>query len=85
MTYAQELKRWRREYWLRLMREHGGNIIAMAKASGSNRTSVHKRVVELGLRNAVTGCDRKYVGVRRGRRYVAQLRLPMDYPLLCEE
>jgi hypothetical protein len=86
MTYNEEYKRFRLEYWKRMVEEHQGNVISMAKASGVNRTAVHKMVVKLGLKRVErSSSDKKFIGGKgKTRIYVTQFRLPMDYPLLCE-
>ena len=86
MTYDQELKQFKLEYWKRKMAECNGNIIAMAKASGCHRSYVHGLVVEFGLKSATYASSEKlhffYKG--RNRYYGSQLRLPMKYPLRYE-
>jgi hypothetical protein len=49
-TFKDEKRRFRLHYWKRLLRECKGNVSAMARASGANRTAIHKILVATGLR-----------------------------------
>jgi len=86
MLYDEAYKNFRVQYWKDLLKEHDGCVIAMAKASGVHRSSVHKIVVELGFKQGKFGSgDIRYTHFRgKWQRFGRQLRLPMLYPLPWE-
>lgn len=49
MVYREAFRAFRLEYWKALLIECEGNVSAMARVSGKNRTEIHKILVKLGL------------------------------------
>jgi hypothetical protein len=50
MTYQQELKAFKIAYWKKILSESKGNVSLAAKISGTNRTHVHRIIIQFDLK-----------------------------------
>jgi hypothetical protein len=84
--HREALRHFEVQYWTHLIEMYEGNMTAVAKAAGMNRTSVYRTISLFGLRTPLRKkFDKKYIsGQGRTRHYAKQFRLPMSYPLVGE-